>query len=1683
MKPCFLALAALAALACEFCAAERTHYGLADLQKVHPAEADAVAVSPFQIVRLEGLTSAAGQLLNGQQGRTLQWDANRGRFHVQLRGVGVKSLKPKNLKPLVNLDRDILAHQLVDIDGSDPCANEPASVLANRVATLLWFLGLQRLGDCTKTSCDLFRGIQWNKDCEVHGISLPGVDSLSGNFSALSDFEDRGGLLEAMRPLQRMDLAKTRIEGHLGILEAMPNLKALNLSMTRIVGRLEVFQFTPQLEELDLAHSSVQGNVKVFESLPSLRSLRLRRTMTEGYAGAFKACLRLEQLDLSWTKVRGFFDFGLPRLKDMDLSGAQIGGDVGQLLRKLRASEAPLRRLVLSQTAVWGTTMSLARWCPMEHLALAESEVFIRLRHFWRCQALRSLNLSRSRTTGDSSGLRMLPQLEELDLSSTKISGSLEVFGFLPKLQRLQLSDTVVDGDISILTTTPDLVRLQLRKTKVSGRFQARPARSQSVELRYLEEVDFSNTEVNGDMSDFPLMPKLKRLALNSSFVAGDLKVLGDKVKELEILEVAFTKVLGNVSTLKALPALREVDVTLTKVAGDITSLSPKLTKAIFSWSHVAGDIQIFSQFQDLTTLALDHTLVHGDIKAFQKLATLTSLNLASCLEVFGKIEVFENALESLRKLDLSSTKITGDIQVIGYPMTVGKLTDILLDNTGVFGDIAVFRNLWKLERVSLSHTNVFGDVENFAVDSARASKFSNVRELSLSFSQVHGCIDHLSSAHKLVKLDLASTAVTGEFLHLMACHDLEMVDLSNTSVNGSFSFIIQSWTAAKLHKLETLRLSNTKITLGRNRTEVNWVSVLTAERGFALEGTFPALKSLDFSGSPLNGNLTDLLKLVGLSRHLHTIEASGCQLTGPFPDLGDWKSPLWTSLGKVALQNNDITWVDAIPPNLIVLDLSRNPQVGLTTGVLKQALDQGVYLDLQDSSLLDEGPARELMDGRHLRMSSYIEMSKQAKGYECHQFLTEKLRVSPDRFLPDVLCQCLPGWEGNGTKCVKCPENFFNAESNSTCKKCPKDSKSPAASTSPDACSCPSGQIFRLNETLQCGCRQSFALGISGDCLECEELKLQCPQPGMKTWRAKPKAGYVRMESNSSKVYLCLSADQCNSQNCSAGFAGPLCVDCAAGYRPVRGSCQACSKEPPSRFFWSILAAGALLSLIGLLVYLCLPRSAAPAAPAPTAALKWKVLTDLAKAQAPVLLQLCQLWAALAVLSSVTRSVETTSGEGHEEGSNLWISTFWELPYVETLQLSLNAFKDSMALQCSYDGARVRFFGALAAPLLPLLILAACGILEVPYPTKGISAALKVLTLLFIGGASSCANLLSCQYVDGADEPLAEHAFRLHMPFLRCRDDSWQALWVDVVAYSSSFVYGLFIPLLLLHLFTRQHLLMRSCRSVAAVTQPEGAGMAVSLQSLTADGKLSFEDSQLRGRLVAACAARLAVSQQGRRLKLRMMKDVVFLEDLGPSSGSSFDGSIEESMVANWIASEEEIKSGLAVRCRGIAEMLMERRVLEEARSERTLTGAKEIFYKYASCRHVWMEVFLKFVSVSLVSSDVGDFGFQLSLSVCLVTAATIALARPYAQPQVNTLHSSCFASLAMASVGFYQHLPLLSRGALLLPFLIAALQLLRPDSAEALSVRLFDELMMKVEELKDGKEVSLDVELWHFL
>ena len=67
-----------------------------------------------------------------------------------------------------------------------------------------------------------------------------------------------------------------------------------------------------------------------------------------------------------------------------------------------------------------------------------------------------------------------------------------------------------------------------------------------------------------------------------------------------------------------------------------------------------------------------------------------------------------------------------------------------------------------------------------------------------------------------------------------------------------------------------------------------------------------------------------------------------------------------------------------------------------------------------------------------------------------------------------------------------------------------------------------------------------------------------------------------------------------------------------------------------------------------------------------------------------------------------------------------------------------------------------------------------------------------------------------------------------------------------------------------------------------------------------------------------------------------------------------------------------------------------------------------------------------------------------------------------------MNTLHCFSFLCLAVSAVSFDYGKPWPARIALAAPFVLAALQSLRPDSAEALALRLW----------QDGKPI---IELWH--
>ena len=56
--------------------------------------------------------------------------------------------------------------------------------------------------------------------------------------------------------------------------------------------------------------------------------------------------------------------------------------------------------------------------------------------------------------------------------------------------------------------------------------------------------------------------------------------------------------------------------------------------------------------------------------------------------------------------------------------------------------------------------------------------------------------------------------------------------------------------------------------------------------------------------------------------------------------------------------------------------------------------------------------------------------------------------------------------------------------------------------------------------------------------------------------------------------------------------------------------------------------------------------------------------------------------------------------------------------------------------------------------------------------------------------------------------------------------------------------------------------------------------------------------------------------------------------------------------------------------------------------------------------------------------------------------------------------MHCSSFVCLAVSAVGFELAIPWLGRIALAAPFVLSALRALRPDSAEALAIRLWEDV-----------------------
>ena len=218
---------------------------------------------------------------------------------------------------------------------------------------------------------------------------------------------------------------------------------------------------------------------------------------------------------------------------------------------------------------------------------------------------------------------------------------------------------------------------------------------------------------------------------------------------------------------------------------------------------------------------------------------------------------------------------------------------------------------------------------------------------------------------------------------------------------------------------------------------------------------------------------------MLAASKALAKISARSSNLSGTLPDLGHlrlvdfdgiryakYETPLSKSLQVLDLSSNRIQRVEGLNAQSL-LSLAGNANVDITHGLLHQALQQGIRLDLTDVATTNVSEATELLATKALSRTDVRTITDAEGGFSCYGLQSAVLQVTPAQFLPSTLCGCQPGWHGTGLDCKPCRKDSYSDEFNQTqCKRCPEGSVTPdSGAASLQGCQC---EIGRTPSTLQ---------------------------------------------------------------------------------------------------------------------------------------------------------------------------------------------------------------------------------------------------------------------------------------------------------------------------------------------------------------------------------------------------------------------------------------------------------------------------------------------------------------------------------------------------------------------------------------------------------------------------------------
>ena len=396
--------------------------------------------------------------------------------------------------------------------------------------------------------------------------------------------------------------------------------------------------------------------------------------------------------------------------------------------------------------------------------------------------------------------------------------------------------------------------------------------------------------------------------------------------------------------------------------------LVPSRTGCDVTWIHLANSdlhgslAKEFRELRALERLELDDKNVTGDLDVLKENTALTHLDLRNT-QVSGNLQSLAKAT-ALKSLWLRGTQVSGEL--VGLSNANG-LQYLGLSKTKVSGDVVALRNAMGLERLELSETKVSGEI-------AALANATGLQYLYLSETRVHGNLNSLAKLTELISLELYNTKISGDLSVILQWKRIFDLGLSGTKVTSHPTEDFKDC----CKNLKALELARTEVGIMDGFLPRFKPLEKGDERVWnpAWNCPFPALKTLDMTGTPLNTTVGKLLRPFVGCQKLRIFKAAECSLTGPMPfELPVWWGgrstsyypmynwPLSKVLQLLDLSSNNVTKVEALPENCWSVSFRDNPQISFGKDVVKKATDHFVSLDLRNTSFAHPSDARSSKD------------------------------------------------------------------------------------------------------------------------------------------------------------------------------------------------------------------------------------------------------------------------------------------------------------------------------------------------------------------------------------------------------------------------------------------------------------------------------------------------------------------------------------------------------------------------------------------------------------------------------------------------------------------------------------------------------------------------------------------------